>query len=233
MMSTLLESIFPKYCVVCGHFGGYLCQDCQSAVSIVSSSCCVICGIPFATEVLPHPCPDCCTQSPHYDLHRSVFVFNEIMKKLIHDFKYKHEFWLKNFFAFYALPLKKFFVDVDAVMPVPLHVKQLKRRGYNQSLYLAKFWARVLDKPVDGFSLSRVKETASQTGLHKSERKKNLAQAFSVGDDSLVSGKKILLADDVHTTGATLSEAARVLRASGATSVVATSIAIVTNQSVV
>lgn len=227
MMNALLESIFPRYCVVCERLGGYLCQDCQSAISVVSSSCCVICGIPFEADVLPHPCSDCCAQSPHYDLHRSVFVFNDVMKKLIHDFKYRHEFWLKNFFSSYTLPLREFFLDADVVVPVPLHVKQLKHRGYNQSLYLAKFWARSLDKPVDFNSLSRVKETASQTGLHKSERKKNLAQAFSVGDGTVVRGKKILLVDDVHTTGTTLSEAARVLKASGAVSVLATSIAIV------
>lgn len=228
MMNVLLESVFPKYCVVCARLGGYLCQDCQSAVSLVSASCCVICGIPFATDVLPHPCPDCCTQSPHYDLHRSVFVFNDVMKKLIHDFKYQHEFWLKNFFASYAVRLREFFLDVDVVMPVPLHVKQLKHRGYNQSLYLAKFWADALGKPVDALSLVRVKETASQTGLHKNERKKNLAHAFAVGDDALIRSKKILLVDDVHTTGTTLSAAARVLKASGAVSVLATSIAIVT-----
>ncbi len=73
-----------------------------------------------------------------------------------------------------------------------------------------------------------MKETASQTGLDKNERKKNLADAFRVGDGSLVRRKKILLVDDVHTTGTTLSEAARVLKAAGAASVLATSIAIVT-----
>lgn len=208
MMNVLLESVFPKYCVVCERLGDFLCDNCRSCVKTVSSSY--------------------YDKNAHYDFHRAVFVFNDVLKKLIHDFKYNHEFWLKNFFNPYLFQIKHYFSDVDVAVPVPLHLKQLRRRGYNQSLHLAKLWSEVLHKPVDFSSLSRVKDTLSQTGLDKKARQKNLKGAFVVTDDVFIRDKKILLVDDVHTTGATLSEVARVLKRSGAASVLATSIAIVT-----
>lgn len=208
MIPALLQSVFPRYCAVCERIGDYLCENCRLSLQTVSSPCCP-------------------KKNFHYDSHHAIFVFNESIKKLIHDFKYNHEFWIKDFFLQYMAPLKKYFSDVDVILPVPLHLRQLKHRGYNQSLHLAILWARVLEKPVQRFFLLRVKDTLSQTGLDRKARKKNLADAFAVGDESLVRHKNILLVDDVHTTGTTLSEAARVLKKSGAVSVLATSIAVV------
>jgi ComF family protein len=101
---------------------------------------------------------------------------------------------------------------VDTVLPVPLHPKRLRWRGFNQSVLLAKEVSRVFNIPMDPFTLYRTRETAPQTQLDEEERKKNVRGAFSLRPENPVKGKRLLLVDDVYTSGATVNECSRVLK---------------------
>jgi ComF family protein len=109
--------------------------------------------------------------------------------------------------------LKK--MDSCLMMPVPLHPKRLRERGFNQSLLLARHIASVLGAELDFLTLRRVRDTKPQTGLHRDERRKNVRRAFELTDRNVVKGRSIILVDDVATTGSTLNECARVLKRSG------------------
>jgi ComF family protein len=110
-------------------------------------------------------------------------------------------------------------------VPVPLHERRLRERGFNQSLLLAKVLASELGAQLDYLSLVRKRYTRAQTGLRKEERRKNVKDAFSVIYPELINGKKLLLIDDVFTTGHTLNECAKTLKRSGATVVVCLTLA--------
>jgi ComF family protein len=111
------------------------------------------------------------------------------------------------------------FNDCDVIVPVPLHPERLRWRGYNQALLLARRVGKRLKRPVDGFSLTRTRNTQPQVELRESERRRNVTGAFAVVEGSRLQGKKILLVDDVYTSGATAGECARVLTESGAENV--------------
>ena len=105
---------------------------------------------------------------------------------------------------------------IDLLVPVPLHVKRLRERGFNQAHLLIRRWAKQEGIPFDGLTLSRSRWTAPQTGLSRSERRKNIKGAFSIRHPERIKGRKIVLVDDVYTTGATVNECARVLMKAGA-----------------
>jgi len=110
-------------------------------------------------------------------------------------------------------------------VPVPLHIRRLRERGFNQSLLLAKVVATDLGTQLDYLSLVRIRHTRAQTGLRKEERRKNVKDAFSIIYPEIIKGKKILLVDDVFTTGYTLNECARTLKKSGAMVVICLTLA--------
>ncbi|MBW2094224.1 MAG: ComF family protein [Deltaproteobacteria bacterium] len=146
------------------------------------------------------------------------------MQTVIHLFKYAGRSGLVTFlgpllasFARQWTPAEK----VSLVMPVPLHPRRLRERGFNQSQLLAGYVAAVLGTGLDFLSLRRVKYTLPQTGLGKTERRKNVRQAFALKMPGQVSGRTVLVVDDVATTGNTLDECARVLLKAGAEKVLA------------
>lgn len=224
---AVLNFVLPPCCVVCGRLGIQVCEVCLNELVPVGSRHCRVCGIPFLGAGGSHPCSRCLAGKAVYDRHRAVFRFNEPVKRLMHALKYNHQFWVSEFFTPYFKSLAGEFAGVDLIFPVPLHKSRLKRRGFNQSQVLAALWGRILNKEVCASNLVRVKNTPSQTGLRRSERRKNLRQAFFLTDKEVVRGKTLLVVDDVHTTGVTLNEAARVLKAAGAARVMATTAAIV------
>lgn len=224
---TILNTLFPLSCVLCGLRGALICPDCEKKLPRVGDDRCSICGIPFAGNAGQHPCSTCLDDPPQYDRHRSLFVFNDEVKKIIHGLKYHEQFWVKQVVQQKGMTVLSEFSDVDCLVPIPLHTSRLKKRGYNQSVLLAETMGRILKKPVLIQALKRVKDTLSQTGLKKKERYQNLRGAFSVDFTSQEVPRKILLVDDVHTTGVTLSVAAGVLKKIGVKDVCAVTMAIV------
>ena len=220
----LLDLVFPKYCVNCKKFGDFLCTACFSRLSFDTKNICLVCGNP-SYDGLTHPR---CRGRYRIDGSFTGVVFNSVSKKLIYQFKYKP--YLSSLSSFLTDLLYESLIQNEefnrvisshlVFVPIPLSSNRFRKRGYNQAEILAKGLSKKFGFEVCN-GLDRVKETRSQVGLTKKERRKNVKGAFALKkkfEDSL-KGKKIVLIDDVLTTGSTFSEAASVLKRNGATKV--------------
>lgn len=225
LSNTILDFLYPPQCVICNAPGSYFCDACQSKIEFITSPFCSQCGYPLSSEQEP------CHQCHHHPLSylnsiRSVTLFESgTIRNVIHKFKYENLHILGNSLASllttcYTINQMK----ADIIVPVPLHKNRLKYRGYNQSTILAKAMASKLSLPVDEKTLVRHKQTQSQMSLDANDRLKNVADAFSCRSDTLTA-KRILLIDDVCTTGATLDACAKSLKLSGASSIDALTLA--------
>jgi ComF family protein len=207
----------------------FLCSSCICKFLPVESPLCPVCGFVFESrEGSDHVCGNCIKQSRHFGKARALGLYDKTLMEVIHSFKYKEKLQL-------ARPLEELlfsvFVkhwnidDFDLVVPVPLHLKRFRSRGFNQSYLIVKDWPEIAGKlrPVNfeigNGALSRTAWTQPQTGLGRKERMENIKGAFSVGDESKVAGKRVLLVDDVYTTGATVDECAGAILEGGAASV--------------
>ena len=238
----LLDTFFPPTCLACktllkqqeAHgsraFNSawllkitFFCESCQRGLTPVGSPCCLKCGLPFVSwEGEDHTCSDCLTQKKYFRLARAFGVYDGDLMEAVHLFKYGRKTALVKPLS--ALVRRTFFHwwdrdEVDLIVPVPLHVKRLRERGFNQAYLLIRKWAKEAGIPFDGLTLQRHRYTEPQTALSRAKRKRNMRGAFSLRDGGRVVGKRILLVDDVYTTGATVNECARVLTKAGAKSV--------------
>jgi ComF family protein len=203
----LLDLIFPKFCLGCKKEGSFLCEDCFSTLEISASH------QKFRGKNLA-------------DLYFPVNYENFLVKKLIQNFKYpplikelKKELALIIFSHLLLLDKKPDFSDF-VLVPIPLSKKKLRWRGYNQAEEIAKELANFLKIPLISDCLVKIKETKDQVELSEKERRENVRGAFFVKNREKIVGRNILLVDDVFTTGATMEEAARVLKEAGAKKIV-------------
>lgn len=218
------ELLFPSFCILCrnpAEMGLPVCPDCLSRMEFISAKC-GLCGEPFTGEVSERLCRDCMTEKPHFDKARAWLKFQEPVIGIIHSFKYQRQF---QFLDWMAQGLSQLFQTefagqkFDMLIPVPLHWQRLMQRGYNQAFILARPMSRKLKIPLRPGALTRARNNPPQVGLTRPQRKENIKKVFAVKNPKMVSGKNILLVDDVITTGATVDEAAKVLRKAGADSV--------------
>jgi ComF family protein len=205
----------------------FLCTTCSSTFLPVESPICSKCGIVFKSrQGEDRVCGDCIKAPKNYGMARSAGIYDQALMSAIHCLKYKGKIQLTPplgallFNAFSRYWDKK---RIDIIVPVPLHEKKLRIRGFNPSILLVRNWPRIFEIlngslpaiPVDRDMLARKKWTVPQTGLGRKERLQNIKNAFVVNDTSKIKGKKILLVDDVYTTGATANECAKVLLKGG------------------
>lgn len=223
---TFLDLLFPPKtsCIVCNASikSGYLCDRCKASLEIINGKRCRICGKPLKEGEI---CSDC-LKTPHYFKQNvSPFEYEGIVKELIAKFKYFNERHLASFFADYmADAVKNMGWNIEVIVPVPLHRIRLDERGYNQSELLARELSYRLNIFMSK-ALRRVKNTTTQTALHREERMENVKGAFKVTYKDTIEGKNVLLVDDVLTTGATLDECAKALKENGAKEVYVVTIA--------
>jgi ComF family protein len=220
LLNDVSDIIFPPQCVACAEIldppaHHFFCSSCQEKIRFITGSLCPICGIPFwNSPALSHTCGNCLETDPHYNQARAVASFETIIMDTIHKFKYGRSISLGDalgsFMANFSFPDFDF-TDYSLLIPVPLHIKRLKERGFNQSLLLAGKVGKKYKLPVSFSLLKRCKFTLTQTGLNKTEREKNIKGVFIVTDKKKVAGEKIILIDDVYTTGATVNECAKTL----------------------
>lgn len=223
-MANLLDILFPRYCVNCKKFGDYLCPNCFSRLSFDTKNICLVCTKP-SYDGITHPV---CKGKYKIDGSFTGVVFNGISKRLIYQFKYKP--YLHSLSSFLVDLLYESLIQNEefnkvvglplVFVPIPLSKAKYRKRGYNQAEILAKRLAKKFGfETVDG--LIRVKETRSQVGLNKKERRENIADAFSLKKQykESIKRKNVILVDDVLTTGATMSEAGSVLKRNGAAKV--------------
>lgn len=217
LLNSFLDLIFPHRCTFCDSISTEpVCHKCSDSVNFISSPLCNVCGIPFiSAAVKSHTCGECMKSKRHFRWARGVLLYNDATAKAIHRFKYGHDTSYSRLFGAMMAdyPLEGF----DLIIPVPLHIKRLRERGFNQSFLLAKSIGDRHDIRVDPLVLKRVRWTEPQVNLSGKERKVNVQGAFEVCSD--VMGKRVLIVDDVYTTGATAGECSRVIKKSGATEV--------------
>ncbi len=240
LIRELADIIYPPRCAICRQFlwkgplikGGNslsFCPSCIADFRHISSPLCPICGAPFPSEIKEdHPCEDCLRKRPFYDSAGAPYRNEGPILKAIHRLKYG----AKSFLAGSLGPLLARFMEERIkesghllTMPVPLHPKRVRERGFNQSLLLARHVANGLKSDLDFLSLRRVRYTLPQTRLAKKERQRNVRGAFQLKNRDAVKGKTILLVDDVVTTGNTMNECARLLKKGGSGKVFCVSLA--------
>ena len=217
-----LDWLFPPVCGGCGELGTRWCLKCRENVQLVLDPVCDICGLPQAQSGL---CSRCQQVSPSFKKLRSWAVFESPVQEALHRLKYRRDIGLGEALAGQMIDfVENLGWSIDMVIPIPLGKQRLKERGYNQVAMVAMPLSMQLKLDYRPEILTRARETRSQVGLSATERKKNVEDVFKA-ERRDVSGRSVLLLDDVSTTGATLSSAADALYASGARDVYAVTVA--------
>jgi len=217
VIEVALDFLFPKRCVGCGKEGKFICDKCLREVRRIFPPVCPLCGRPYTGGVL---CPSCVTWQASVDGIRSPFRFEGIIREAIHQLKYNNIRKLSNLMASFLNDyLERYPMKGDVIVPVPLHPKRLRERGYNQSALLAEELGKIRGLPVIEGCLVRQKYIKPQAKtLSVLERRKNVEGVFICVDNRL-KGKDVLIIDDVSTSGATIDACARAVKSSGAISV--------------
>lgn len=224
----LLTWFFPPRCLGCGIRGTNLCADCAGAAERVSGIRCRRCGKPFEAD---NVCPLCSRlEKIYFERVRSAFVYENLIREAIHQFKFKRKLELSLLFAneiFSVYLIQKW--PIDLVVPTPISKERRNERGYNQTEWVARTFAIRAGLPYSATGLQKLRETESQSSLSEAERRSNLAGAFAA-EPITVQGKSILVVDDVLTTGTTMNECARALLKAGAAQVYGLTIAATKNR---
>jgi len=224
-LRDIADVIFPPRCLGCSEIllklsGQAFCPACKEQIRFLTGSLCPICGIAFFDSPAPdHLCGNCLESKPYFSLARAVASYETLILDLIHQFKYGRNITvgsaLASFMAEFCFPDFDF-AEYSLILPVPLHIRRLRERSFNQALILAQAIEKKYQIPVNFSLLKRRKFTLTQTGLDKKEREKNMKGAFAVTENAKIEGKNIILIDDVYTTGATINQCAKPLIKAGA-----------------
>ena len=223
LVHPMADALLAQSCALCHVPSGAapLCPACARELPMLPPARCPQCALP-ATGGLTH-CPDCARHRPSFDRASAVWAYAFPVDTLIRDFKYGHHLYLGRFFAKHlAETLTADWAATgqakpDLIVPMPLHPNRLRTRGFNQAAEIARHLARRLEVPCADDALLRLHDTPPQAGLHRDARWHNLIGAF--GCPRPLAASRILLVDDVLTTGASLSACADTLRQAGATQV--------------
>ncbi|HDZ54770.1 MAG TPA: ComF family protein [Candidatus Nealsonbacteria bacterium] len=218
LKKSVLDLFFPKFCFSCREEGSYLCQDCLSTLEILEYQYC-LCKKPLRL-VLAGKCRSCYYKKLN-GLYFALPYQNQLLRKLIHKFKYEPyvkelaELLSSLIISHFKLSNKPPRFGLDWVfIPIPLSIKREKKRGFNQAKEIAKELSKKLNLPLADDILLKIKETFPQVELEEEARIENIKESFAASRK--LNGKKILLIDDVYTTGATMEECAKTLKVAGA-----------------
>jgi len=218
--------VLPRRCLACGTpvaGDGALCADCWPAVRFLGPPHCAVCGYPFEFDSGAGAlCGACAAQQPAFDRARSVFVYDSASRGPLLAFKHADRTDVAPAFArLMAHAAAELLPDAHMIVPVPLHRRRLLARRFNQSALLAQGLGREAAIKAIPDLLVRTRHTPSQAGLSATGRRRNVAGAFAVrkGMADSVRGARVLMVDDVYTTGATVGACAAVLRRAGAAAV--------------
>lgn len=226
----VLDLLYPLRCPFCDRVtvtNERICTECRKKLSRIKEPVCKKCGKPL-DNVQREYCMDCQKSSHVFAQGKALWKYEKQVRESIYRFKYQNR---REYAAAYAEELTKAYADwirrrgIECIVPIPLHKKRRKIRGYNQAELLAKELGRNLGIPVSTNLLVRVKDTQPQKLLNVSERKNNMKKAFKT-TENIVQLKYILLVDDIYTTGSTLDAAAFSLLEAGVKKVYACCISI-------
>ncbi len=228
LFRAAVSLFYPPICEGCGgavEANQYLCDECQRRAPRIVPPFCEKCAEPFAGAIDgPFACGNCANQTLHFDAAIAGYRARGVVRRLIHEFKYQQRIYLRHVIGdWLAAALQDPRLDpaqFDVIVPVPLHPAKQRQRGFNQAELLARSLSARSGLPVE-LAMERVRFTETQTAFDRSERMENLHNAFRLRQGRDVRGSRVLLVDDVLTTGSTLSECARVLKRAGASCVYA------------
>ena len=224
-INLLIRIILPPRCLHCGKVisnDDCLCSECFNKISFITKPYCIHCGTPLLNKSVGDLyCATCLNKKDGLRYSRSAVIYDEFSKKLILDFKFFDHIENKKLLANWMFLAGKdiFDSDVDVIIPVPLHYTRLLKRKYNQSAILSSELSKLTNIPADYKSLVKSKITQPQAECSGKMRIKNIKNAFTVKYPENIKGKRVLLIDDVYTTGSTLRECAKILSKAGAKSV--------------
>ena len=216
----LLNLLYPPSCVNCKTTNEWLCQDCLKRIAFITLPVCERCGTSISTDGLPlcAQCKNNPLQSTDGIRSASYYEDNPI-RPAIHFFKYRNHRGVASILGKILIDAyRRYRLNADVIVPVPLHPSRLRERGYNQSQLLANEIGIFFNLPVDTDTLQRVRKTRTQMELEVNERRQNVLNAFACRSKKLV-GQRVLLIDDVCTTGSTLDACAAALKEGSAASV--------------
>jgi ComF family protein len=223
-----LALLYPEVCQLCQAEPatpreGFVGRQCWSQVRFIRPPFCGRCGLPFQGDITTSfVCTNCHELDLHFTSARSAVVAKGLVLDVIHRFKYARALWFENFLADLlvreARPVLRG-QAWDLLVPVPLHPLQEREREFNQSALLARQLSRATDICCDETILRRAKSTETQTHLSRDQRAANMESAFAVRPGACLADSRIVLVDDVFTTGATTNDCARALRQAGAVEV--------------
>src|SRR5215467_622067 len=222
VVRAALDVALPRLCAVCREpvEGEGLCAACWSKLSFITRPYCERLGIPFVYDPGPGILSmEAIADPPAYNRARAAVRFDEISRALVHALKYGDRLDLAPMMGRWTSQAgRELLAEADALVPVPLHWRRLWARRFNQSAMLAATVSRQTGVPVAAGALKRVKPTAQQVGLSRTERTANVQGAFRVPGDgkAAVTGRRLVLIDDVLTSGATVDGCARALLRAGA-----------------
>lgn len=214
-IETAITFLYPAQCRVCQEALGlesvpYVCDACWHDIDYIKPPWCEMCGIPNTENV----CDACATTPPPYGKLRTIAFYESALQQAIHLFKFEKRTSLAK--PLTQLTIKHFPNDCnideyDFIFPIPIHKKRLRERGFNQATLLAKGIAKNVGVEVVTDALVRYRNTSPQSNLDREARQTNIIGAFELQKKEVVRDKRILVLDDVYTTGATVREAVKVL----------------------
>jgi ComF family protein len=233
-LDRLVDWLYPPRCRGCGgrihgRDAECFCAACWRQILLIAHPLCRVCGRPFPdASGDDHICGPCLSRPPAFTQARAWACYpreeaaEHPLRQAIQRFKYGRKVSLgKPLGRVLAHGCRSWLEEwkLNVIVPVPLHPKRLRWRGFNQSVLLGRELGRIFDLPLDPFLLQREVETPPQTQLSEEERRRNVRGAFVVNPSNSVENRSILLLDDVYTSGATVNECSRCLKAAGASEV--------------
>ena len=218
-LDMVIRILYPRRCPVCQIIvteKGYVCRECKQQLPYIKEPRCKKCGKSLDSEVQEY-CFDCTKGHHVFDKGIALWQYTKSMKQSIHRFKYDNkreysDFYIEEILKQYGTWIES--LQVDAIIPVPLHRSKQRSRGFNQAELLAKGIGKALQIPVEAKVVERYRKTKVQNVLNDTERKNNVKKAFKIAGN-VVKLKKVLLVDDIYTTGSTIDAIAEVLKEAG------------------
>ncbi len=225
LLNAAVGLVYPELCQVCRNARAtpaqcFICESCRGQLRYVVPPYCERCGLPFEGEITtPFECANCRELELPFRSARSAVIARDMVLEVIHRYKYSRASWFEPFLADLLVRRATPELALEAwtwIVPVPLHPAKLREREFNQAERLARRLSAATGIPLNTRLVRRVLPTRTQTLLSREERLANVRRAFAMRDGQKLHGEKIVLVDDVFTTGATTGACARVLAKTGA-----------------